>query len=215
MERDPDQLMPGRDRDGFSLLELLTVAAIMAILTVMTGPSLILALRGGKLSVSTDTVTGVLELARLTSLSRQRPVEVRLYAYTDTSIPGGSGGVHALQAFVAGDNGAFLPLGPARALADRVVITTNPVLTTLWSLPASSPQVRIPRAGLSYSCRVIGFQPDGSTSLAASGTSAPWAMTLLSASEDKSGMLKPPRNFATVVIDPLTGAVRTYRPSLP
>ena len=54
MEHEPDQLK--RCRGAFSLVELLTVVAIMAVLTVLTGPPLAQALRGGRLSLSTDTV---------------------------------------------------------------------------------------------------------------------------------------------------------------
>jgi uncharacterized protein (TIGR02596 family) len=212
MEHEPDQLMTFRS--GFSLVELLTVVAIMAVLTVLTGPPLAQALRGGRLSLSTDTVEGVLEQARLSALSRQRPVEVRFYAYSDPTLPGKPGGVHALQALVVGDSGVCSPIGPPRALADRIVITTNPTLTSLWSQPAVVPQSSIPRVGLAYVCRSFRFLPDGGTSLSSAGSATPWCLTLLSASDDQSGAVKPPRNFSTIVIDPLTGTRKTYRPSL-
>jgi uncharacterized protein (TIGR02596 family) len=212
MEHEPDQLRSFRG--AFSLVELLTVVAIMAVLTVLTGPPLAQALRGGRLSLSTDTVEGVLEQARLSALSRQRPVEVRFYAYADPTLPGKPGGIHALQALVVGDSGAFSPIGPPKPLADRTVITTNSALTSLWSLPVTAPQISIPRVGLAYECRSFRFLPDGGTSLSSSGSATPWCLTLLSASDDQSGAVKPPRNFATVVIDPLTGTRKTYRPSL-
>jgi uncharacterized protein (TIGR02596 family) len=214
MDHVPDELTSSHRRQAFSLIEILTVSAILALLTVLAGPPLAQALRGGRLSSSTDTVTGVLEQARLSSLSRQRPVEVRFFAYIEPDLPGRPGGVHAVQAFVVGDSGNLLPLGPVRTLADRAVITTNPVLTTIWSLTPSSPLTPIPRVGLAYDCRAIRFLPDGGTSLASSGLSSSWSLTLVSVSDDQAGAMKPPRIFATVVIDPLSGTLRTYRPSL-
>lgn len=214
MEHHADKLSRSGAGAAFSLLELLSVVAIMAVLSVLAGPSLIQVMRGGRLSLSTDIVSAVLEQARLSSLSRQRPVEVRFYAYPDPSLPGKPGGVHSLQSFVVSDGGNFMPLGPVKALADRAVITTNAVLTTLWGLPATSPQTPIPRVGTAYECRSFRFLPDGGTSLMSAGSSTPWSLTLLSASEDQPGAITPPRNFATIVIDPLSGTLRTYRPSV-
>jgi hypothetical protein len=94
------------------------------------------------------------------------------------------------------------------------VITTNSALTSLWSLPAAVPQVPVPRVGLSYECRSFRFLPDGGTTLSSISSPTPWCLTLLSSSDDQSGAVKPPRNFATIVIDPLTGTRKTYRPSL-
>jgi uncharacterized protein (TIGR02596 family) len=235
MEHDPDQLRSlvaleedaflrraldsrsERGSRGFSIVELVLVCAILMILAVISGPSLVQSLRGGQLTRAVDSVTSLMEQARLTALTRRQTVEVRFFSYQDPTLPGKPGGVHSAQSYVISDTGTAAPLSRVILLPDAVVISTNTLLTTLWTLSPwtqSIPPISIPRAGGTFDCRSIRFSPQGLTSLAGNASQPSWCLTLLNVKDDAANAFAPPRNFATLVLDPYNGTVRTYRPTL-
>jgi len=223
MEHDADQLRNGFALEGhpfaraFSIIELMIVCAIVAILAAASGPSLVQTLRGSYLNRGGDRIASLMEQARLAALTRRLPVEVRFFAYADPTQPGAPGGVHSAQAFLISETGIAAPLTQVMQLPDPVVITSNPILTTLWTLPhwgQSIPPLSIPRAGGAFDCRVIRFFPSGLTSLAGNGSQASWCLTLLNSKDDLPNASAPPRDFITFVLDPFSGTLRTYRPGL-
>lgn len=63
------------------------------------------------------------------------------------------------------------------------------------------------------------FKPSGGTSLSTLGTTAvsgqksdKWFMSFKNQTDPVDGTIRPAKNFVTVLIDPLSGRVRTYRP---
>jgi uncharacterized protein (TIGR02596 family) len=213
---------PLRQLSAFSMVELLIVIAIITIMASLMGPTLNSALRGTALTQGTDKVIGVLSLAHQTALTKAQTVEVRFYSYVDPETPGDTGQGHAIQALSIDDSGTATPLMKAQSLPQTVVMTTNSFngqsASTLLGLTNSSSTnvFKIPRVGTNYSYSGFQFYRSGATSLANSsqGTNA-WGVTLVNAADllGTNGSTLPP-NYATVVVDPFNGSLKTYRPSL-
>lgn len=203
---------------GFSLLELLIVMTIIVVMASLMGPSLNSALRGTALTQATDKVLGVLSIAHQTAISKAQTVEVRFYSYVNPETPGDTGQGHAIQAFSVDDNGNFTPLMKAQILPNSVIMATNSTLSTLMgqtngTVPAT---YAIPRVSNNYSCASFQFYRSGSTSLASSSqTTNVWGVTVVNLTDmNAANSSKLPVNYATVVIDPYNGSLKTFRPHL-
>ena len=212
---------PLRHLSAFSLIELLIVIAIITVMASLMGPTLNSALRGTALTQATDKVIGVLSFAHQTALTKAQTVEVRFYSYVDPETPGDTGQGHAIQALSIDDSGNATPLMKAQTLPQTVVMTTNSFNTqssasTLLGLINSSSTNSIPRVGTKYTCASFQFYRSGATSLAnSSQTTNVWSVTLVNAADllGAKGSTLPP-NYATLVVDPFNGSLKTYRPSL-
>jgi len=191
---------------------------IIVIMASLMGPTLNTALRGTALTQGTDKVLGVLSLAHQTAITKAQTVEVRFYAYTNAETPGDTGQGHAIQAFSLDDSGNYAPLMKAQMLPASVVMTTNTNFSTLMTFGTnSSPTNSIPRAGLNYTYASFQYYRSGSTSLAASSLATNvWSVTILNLTDVLTGSSPTtlPLNYATVVIDPYNGSLKTYRPHL-
>jgi uncharacterized protein (TIGR02596 family) len=211
---------PLRQLSAFSMVELLIVIAIITVMASLMGPTLNSALRGTALTQATDKVIGVLSLAHQTALTKAQTVEVRFYSYVDPETPGDTGQGHAIQALAIDDSGAPTPLMKAQSLPQTVVMTTNSFngqsASTLLGITNSSSSNSIPRVGTNYTCASFRFYRSGATDLANSsqGTNA-WGVTLVNAADLLGAKgSKLPLNYATVVVDPFNGSLKTYRPGL-
>ncbi len=202
---------------AFSLIELLVVVAIIAILAVATLPSLSGIMGGSKINVAAETVAGALSSARQSATARNREVEFRLITMKDPTFLTGSGDeIRAVQILEVADTG-FKPLGKPRALPSGIIISTNAGMTSLAALTttnAATNDSRISGVGTTYSYRVFRFRPDGSLDLkgrlpAPSG--GKYYLTLHDEKSQPSGST-PPANFATIQLEPATGAHTVYRP---
>ena len=204
---------PLRRIAAFTLTELLVVITIILIMASLMGPTLNSALRGTGMTQGADKVIGVLSLAHQTAVTKNQTVEVRFYAYKDPETPGDTGQCHALQAFSIDDALNATPIMKAQALPSTVILTTNSTLSTLFSLtPTTSPSVKIPRAGTSYSYVSFRFNRSGATDLVGNATQAQWCVTIMNALDYQGSAL--PKNYTTVAIDPYNGSIKTYRPTL-
>lgn len=209
------------ERFGFSLLELLIVITIIVIMASLMGPTLNTALRGTALTQATDKVIGVLSLAHQTAITKAQTVEVRFYSYTNLETPGDTGQGHALQAFSYDDStGIFTPLMKAQILPNSVVLTTNTNFSSLMTLTntTASNNYAIPRVSNNYTCSSFQYFRSGSTSLVASPINTNACITLLNLTDvlntNSSSATTLPINYATVVIDPYNGSLKTFRPHL-
>lgn len=174
------------------------------------------ALRGTDLIRGTDQVIGALSLAHQTAITKGKTVEVRFYSYINSESPGDTGQGHAIQAFSLDDNGNYTPLMKAQTLPNTIILATNSTLSPLMGYGVnSSPTYSIPRVGTSYTYASFQYYPGGLTSLAASSISSNACLTVVNATDmtgANAGTL--PVNYATIVIDPYNGSMKTYRPHL-
>ena len=212
-------LLPAQ-RTAFSLIELIVVIAIIAIIATFTVPAATTILRGSAITQASQSLTDQISLARQLALSRNRAVEVRFYQYADPEAPGEmitdqtTWKYRAIQLFEIVESGVAIPLDKPQRLPVSVVIEPNIVFSTLIPATPTKPTATdpdLPRGILKPNYRYASFRflQDGSTDLAASST---WFVTIRNLTDSVVGT-KPPANFFTIQIDPVSGAIKGFRPT--
>ena len=199
-------LLSSRHRNGFSLLELLTVIAIVGILVglVMMAPAL---LRTSSLATAGNSVVEDLAYARELATTGNQPTEIWFLQ------PGAGGAFTGVQIYTVDQAGKSVAYGAVHHLPPSIGMDSgalSPLLNagTQQQWTSSQPQVPIPGYGLNYNVWFIRFKPDGSTTLA---TTRNWWITLHDIALG-DGLVSLPPNYAIVGMDPVTGAVSLYRP---
>ena len=217
--------LPART-SAFSLIELVVVIAIIAIIATFTVPAATTILRGSALTQASQTLTDQISFARQRALSRNLAVEVRFYLYADPEAPGETvntpttGQYRAIQLFEVVESGVAIPIGKPERLPISVVMEQDKVFSSLITDP-SSPATRtvqspvasdpeLPRGvAKNYKYVSFRFQQDGSTNLPPATT---WFVTIRNLTDKATGT-KPPSNFFTLQVDPVSGAVKGFRPT--
>jgi uncharacterized protein (TIGR02596 family) len=203
-----------RSATGFSLIELLVVVAVIALLATLAVPAFNAITNAGSIEHSADQIAGACGLARQTAVSKNRSVEVRFY---EVPAEGWPSDFRAFQLFEIGDSGEATALTKVFTLRLPAIISRDTGLSTLldnarpkrtkeWTV--KDPQVALPRAGTTYECRAFRFRPNGTTDLP---IDTKWHLTVVDAKKPGSAA-QPPDNFATVWVEPATGAVKILRP---
>ena len=199
---------------AFSLIELLVVVALIALLATFAVPAVGSLNRSNAVTRAQQLIEQQLVSARQTALARNRRVEVRFYKFTEPGAIGNAQTFRAVQAFLIDENNKATPVGRMAKLPDSVLlneVAANSSLLVLadktWDA-SNDPQVSLPGVGTSYTAKAFQFRPDGSTGLTATNM---WFVTIHSAINGATAAT-PPSNFATVQVDPVSGAVRSYRP---
>ena len=217
-------LIPAR-RSAFSLIELVVVIAIIAIIATFTVPAATGILRGSAITQASQTLTDQISLGRQLALSRNRSIEVRFYQYADPEAPGetlgspSTGQWRGMQLFEVVESGVAIPVDKPVRLPISVVIESNVTFSTLIPATPKSPATtdpELPRGvAKNYKYASFRFQQDGSTNLSAAST---WFVTIRNLTDTPSGTTmkkanNDPINFFTLQIDPVSGAIKGFRPS--
>ncbi len=194
-----------RADQGFSLVELLAVVAIMAIMLTLAGMSFNRIGEATSLTTASDLVSADLALAVQDAHARNRPVEFRIYpeatpAAVAIVVPGSAGGNTTYPFRIS-----FLPQNVTMETAtDFSSLLRSSGGVSTGTEPSSAPA---PIRGNKYFGFKIGA--DGRTSLAVADE--PWTLTFRNRNA-KPVNDRPAENFITLLVDPLTGSVRTFQP---
>lgn len=188
--------------------------AVFSILTAATLPALRGTLDGYNISGAADLVGAELALARQTAISRNLPVEVRIYRHNDGTeeawrvlglvIPAAASGAEEDEW-----------IAPGKVLPGNILFDDNGDFSTIVSEADAS---LVPRRGTEAATApgilknkeyvAFRFQPDGSTNLP---TNQAWCMTLRSPRSSPEGGM-PAANYVSIVLDSLTGRSMTFQP---
>jgi len=199
---------------AFSLIEVLVVVAIIGLLAILALPSLTGILGGSKINMGIETVMGALSSARQIAATKNCDVEFRLIEMKDRTFPGSSAAIRAVQILEIRES-ITNPIGQVRYFPLGVIIGNSVEMTSIGSLTnsiATSSDFKIAGVGTSYSYRSFRFRPDGSLNLKhLLPTATNYFLTLYDEKFQPVGS-NPPSNFATIQLDPATGAGILYRP---
>jgi uncharacterized protein (TIGR02596 family) len=204
-------------RHAFSLVELLVVIAIIGIIGAFAVPATGQLLKGSALTQAANIFTDQTSAARQQALTRNRSVEVRFYKFLDPEQVGETTPqFRALQYLEIADGGIPTPTGRYVRLPNTVVMNPDPTLSTVLSDTPISPTSNdpdLPRGvGRNYTYVAFRFQPDGATSLTATSL---WYITVHLLNDlGRASANKPPPNFFTWMIDPVSGSSKVLRPGV-
>lgn len=203
---------------GFTVIELLSVMTLLSVLAVAAVPAMKGTLDGINISGAAEVAQAEFSLARQTAMSRNLPVEVRIYQHDDGNglawrvmsmvIPAGMSGQAADEWVTRG-----------KVLPGNVVFDDTQDYSTMLSEaqpPAAEPVAPWTTAESSSAPALLKnknyvgflFNPDGSTNLP---NGQPWCLTLKNP-RSPSAAGKPAANFVAIVVDSLTGRTMAYQP---
>jgi len=209
---------------GFSLVEMVVVIGIIAVIAVFAVPAAGTIIRGTQLTQASQILVDQISLARQYAVTKNRAIEVRFYRFGDPEVPEEkyedptTGKFRAIQIFEVSESGTPLPIGKIQRLPTSTVINDGE-LTTLIDKEGNTAQTpvkptdqdpELPRGvKKNYQYSSFRFQPDGSTNLLPDKS---WYATV-HALTDRVVDKKPPVNFFTLQIDPVSGTTKSYRPT--
>ena len=190
--------------------------AIIGLLVSVAMPSLSSILGGSNLSLGVESVIGPLSSARQFAVTKNRDVEFRLIEMTDSVFPAAGAAIRAVQILEIRENSTN-PIGKPRVFPSGVIIGSSSAMSSLCALNnvnATTADPRIPGIGTSYSYRSFRFRPDGSLNLKTLlPTVTNYFVTLYDEKfQSQVSGSTPPPNFATIQLEPSTGAATLYRP---
>lgn len=209
------------NRRAFSLVETLVVMAIVAILALLSVPAFETVMKGSRVTIAGRSVVDDLSMAQQTALSRNLPVEFRLYKLPNELNPSGPRVYRAFQTFLSGDTATpltkviFFPPGIA-VMEDRSTSGSpkSPLFANPGALTEPVPKpgtegISLPKYGTDYEFVSFRFKANGETDLNNVPQGAFFTLVTLTDVKADGGL---PANFVTIQIDPLNGRVRTFRP---
>jgi uncharacterized protein (TIGR02596 family) len=232
----PMTTLPATNR-AFSLLELLAVIFIIGIVAVFVTPAASTILKGSQLTQAEQIVTDQIKLARQMAVTKNRSIQVRFIRYGDPEVPGerrndpATGFYRAIQVFEILESGAAVPLDKPQLLPQAIIMSPGDFSTLVSHTDVQPPMQAnkakvtdangnttggdpaIPR-GIDWDYQFVSFRflPDGSTNLSSTAGTM-WHVTLHNINERPNGAAPPP-NFVTLQVDPVSGTVRIFRPSV-
>lgn len=189
---------------GFSLVELLTVMAIIVLLITLMIPAFQSIALGSSLSRGGQIISDQCALARQMAVSRNSQVQVRFVWLTDAPA-----GYRAIQLWGQGTNFSdFVPLTRLTMLPEGISLASNAALSPLLTGTATIKTNGIfPGKGTLSYCG-FRFKSGGGTDLPYNSTNA-FLTAVYARNSDASAL---PANYCIVQIDPVSGRAKTYRP---
>ena len=199
-----------RLRAGYTLIELLTVVAIMSIIMTIAIPALKGILDSSSITRGGQLIGDQISQARQFAAAANSSVEVRFFKLTNLSANGYTG----VQLWANNRAGVRVPLKPLALLPQGTAITENttlsPALSSTYTQPLAS-------GTMSSSFVTAPNAPYVAFQISPAGTVMPpldamknLCFTLVPARFVTSGTL--PVNYVTIQINPLTASPLIYRP---
>ena len=187
-------------RAAFSIVELLVVIAVILLLTSLTIPAFNSIAVGSNLNRSGQLVGDQISLARLTAVTKNREMQVRLFAMTNGMTKGWRG----IQVWRIEQT----PAGPTNIPSGRLMvfpegIAVDPARSPLLGADAAvTGTLSLPAYGTLAYCG-FRFRATGSTD--SSVTASKNYLTLQQVGTASS-------NFYTIQVNPITGKTTVFRP---
>ncbi len=204
---------------AFTLLELLVVIGIIVAFGAFVVPAFNQIGAGQSITAAADMLAGRMDLARHISLSENERVELRFFKMpqegSDATAEGPRETAYtAFQVFRVSDN---QPIDSLSRLPGGTELVDNAEFSSLLSnenpLPDAPGTTRVGKFN-NVAYKSILFRGDGSTHLKPKPPENvnAWTVTLAESRKLSASGNNLPNNFATVMIDPITGRSTIYRP---
>lgn len=190
---------------AFSLIELLTVIAIMMLMLALLVPAFQNMARASQLSSTAQMMVDTCNLARQTASTQNRRVEMRFYKLPDEG-DASKVAYRAMQLFLVQPDG-LQPMTRMLRFPAAVIVSDVTNQSTVLTRKSGTDNWTIPGVGSNYTYASFRFLPPGETDLPATNE---WLATFVVAAEQKNAQL--PANYATARIDPASGKVMVFRP---
>jgi uncharacterized protein (TIGR02596 family) len=222
---------------AFSLIELLMVMAVIAIVVALTLPAFQNFGKAQALTGAGSNLLDQLALARQTAVARNRTVELRIYqrrenpaqAANESANPARFRSFRAMiyeePARDGKGNMVAVPfaLTTMQDLPTGVVISEEqPFSTLIFPYDTSAPPRPLLRENLSdveqdVPYQVVRFKATGGTDLGVNGTpdGDKWFLSMKFDNDPPVGSgesARPANNYYTIMLDPVSGRARAYRP---
>lgn len=201
---------------GFSLVEMLTVVAVMAVLLSVSVIGFSHVTRSNELTMAGNQVLDELVAARQRAIADSAHVELRFYRPEDDFESGNDLQWTVLQVRELPDK-TFRALERPLFLPRRIIFMESGTHSTL--IDSLTKQVDSDRVFKGHSLNdeeakeytAFRFNSNGSTDLPTDASGDTWHLTIVDQNSVQSAS-ELPDNFYTVAIDPDTGTTKTFRP---
>lgn len=207
---------------GFTLIEMMVVVAMIALIVAAVAPMVFSTLISTRLSSAGETLAGQISLAHQIAVSRNMAVEVRFYEFEDPEAPGSTSAFRALSIMQASETGTRAELG--KQLTDTYYLPSgiaigntaalSPILAS-QNIRSEADREKIIKRSPNARYKAFQIRGDGTTNLEQlmQNEYRP-NMSYLTLAEDRAvkDAQAVPKNFYAVQIDPATGRTTSYRP---
>lgn len=226
-----------KNRQAFTLLEMLVVVTIIVLLLAFSTPALMRTLQASRLASVGDSLMGAISEAQQMASAQNVPVEIRFFSYESPEFRGSPKMFRSYQLFkitltndsssgTMGVKETLVPMANLVRLPEGIIIPTSSELSATLSgsgLPDTKDGTSPGYAGVdgaTYnalrfmtdgSCRAVGASENGFSKLEYKTLPTSFfTITYDNGQEIKLATL--PKNFYTIQVDPFTGKARNYRP---
>lgn len=207
--------VPAGDRirsAAFTLIEMLIVITIISILFLIATPYTTGSLRAHRLSSAGDGLLFRISLAQQTAVTESRLTELRFYYYGNNGVSG----AYACQLMdYDPTTNKSTPAEPPMYFGEESVVMIDGPLSPIFSGTLEPGDFgnadQEPFKAKNATFKRILFYPNGSTNISVPLRNA--YVTLVGVDGMVIDTSKPPPNFYTIQIDPITGRAKAYRPT--